>query len=673
MLVWIKSALSPQAIRDRLMDPSSLFQKKMVEYLEGVHIGEFISSSSEEVKSMLDNKMVDDTLPTAVETMPVPPPVCKAEPQCSEAKNCNTCVSWVQYFKDTTNEILMRCNTHRCSGKPTDTTNTRHENKGQNKYQPTVGCCSNKWGRCKARFPRETQTQTCVDPTTGALLMKKGEAMMNFFTALVTYLFRCNTDVTSMLSGTAIKAVVAYISDYISKPTLKTYVVFDTIKSVFDKNTTLLSSSIERGEKARKIMTQIINSLTSKMEIGAPMASLYLLGNPDHYTSHTFTPLYWKSYVKEAKRFWEDNNDDPGTEDNLVLRRIRGSVVGTSPVFDYIFRPIAFEHMSLYDWVCCYEKTRIPKKDKRKKKQTMSERSSPKYSDFHRFCPEHPLYESHHARVLLQGEGKVPNFVGGSLPRHDKGDIEYYSATMLTLFVPWRSGQDLKACNKSWHEQFKDQIFTARQTEIMGFFNVRYECLDARDDYSAQLRADAMKIPMGEWAGDLHEWEADDQWLDSDPTFPLFDADCIIDTASTGRLTSKWNYDKAVIQQMLESCGWLSQLSGVSPLPEIEKFHISKDISSSDWKTLVKKLKEQALENKLAHMTNVNSRQSVHLNQGSNNENPNEVRVVDSSYLLRSFRPKLKKDQELVDRIVTQYSMNEEQERAFRIIANHAT
>ncbi|KAH7905165.1 hypothetical protein BJ138DRAFT_982195, partial [Hygrophoropsis aurantiaca] len=153
MLVWIKSALSPQAIRDRLMDPSSLFQKKMVEYLEGVHIGEFISSSSEEVKSMLDNKMVDDTLPTAVETMPVPPPVCKAEPQCSEAKNCNTCVSWVQYFKDTTNEILMRCNTHRCSGKPTDTTNTRHENNGQNKYQPTVGCCSNKWGRCKARFP----------------------------------------------------------------------------------------------------------------------------------------------------------------------------------------------------------------------------------------------------------------------------------------------------------------------------------------------------------------------------------------------------------------------------------------------------------------------------------------------------------------------------------------
>ncbi|KAH7903868.1 hypothetical protein BJ138DRAFT_981984, partial [Hygrophoropsis aurantiaca] len=113
MLIWIKCALSPQAIRDRLMDPESDFQKKMVEYLEGVHIGEFISSLSEEVKAMLDNKMVDDTLPTAVESMPEPPPMCKAEPQCAEKKECTKCISWLQYFKDITNEILMRCNTHR--------------------------------------------------------------------------------------------------------------------------------------------------------------------------------------------------------------------------------------------------------------------------------------------------------------------------------------------------------------------------------------------------------------------------------------------------------------------------------------------------------------------------------------------------------------------------------
>ncbi|KIL57981.1 hypothetical protein M378DRAFT_15852 [Amanita muscaria Koide BX008] len=32
----------------------------------------------------------------------------------------------------------------------------------------------------------------------------------------------------------------------------------------------------------------MINALTAKMEMGSPMASLYWLGNPDHYTGHQF-------------------------------------------------------------------------------------------------------------------------------------------------------------------------------------------------------------------------------------------------------------------------------------------------------------------------------------------------------------------------------------------------
>ena len=74
-----------------------------------------------------------------------------------------------------------------------------------------------------------------VDPLTGSLNMKKGEPWMNTVNPVITYLLRYNTDVTSLLSGTAIKAVLAYISDYVTKPTLKTYVVFDTSVSVFEK------------------------------------------------------------------------------------------------------------------------------------------------------------------------------------------------------------------------------------------------------------------------------------------------------------------------------------------------------------------------------------------------------------------------------------------------------
>ena len=82
--------------------------------------------------------------------------------------------------------------------------------------------------------------QSVVDSKTGALNIKKGEPWINTFTPLVTYLWRCNSDVTSLLSGTAIKAIVAYISDYVTKPGLKTYSIFDAIRSVFNKSTEML-------------------------------------------------------------------------------------------------------------------------------------------------------------------------------------------------------------------------------------------------------------------------------------------------------------------------------------------------------------------------------------------------------------------------------------------------
>ena len=74
----------------------------------------------------------------------------------------------------------------------------------------------------------------------GTLHIKKGESMLNSVTAEVTYLICSHTDIKILLSGTAIKAVVAYVSDYISKPSLKTYLIFKAVKNVFDRNSDML-------------------------------------------------------------------------------------------------------------------------------------------------------------------------------------------------------------------------------------------------------------------------------------------------------------------------------------------------------------------------------------------------------------------------------------------------
>src|SRR2546423_3807123 len=236
------------------MAHSTKFVEKMVQYLEGVHAGEFMTGTMADVEAEINTRgESDEDYQDPTQTLPVPPP-----PLCdTPGDHCEACESldnWWDRFRQTVDDLVFKSNVHKCS-------------RGGNRPS-----CINKHGNCKARFPRETFNQTEVDQNSGALNVKKGEEWINFFTPLITYILRCNTDVTSLLSGTAIKAVVAYVSDYVTKPGLKTYIIFDTIRSVFDRNSEMLTSSMKRKEKARLLMTKIVNSLTAKLEIGGPMA-----------------------------------------------------------------------------------------------------------------------------------------------------------------------------------------------------------------------------------------------------------------------------------------------------------------------------------------------------------------------------------------------------------------
>ncbi|PBK94417.1 hypothetical protein ARMGADRAFT_876297, partial [Armillaria gallica] len=72
----------------------------------------------------------------------------------------------------------------------------------------------------------------------------------------------------------------------------------------------------------------------------------------------------------------------------------------------------------------------------------------------------------------------IPNFVGAVLPRHDHGDYEYYCCMMVQRTQAFMS--------------FK---FTSYQLDIMKNFNLRYECLDACDNFRAELKKGTTEAP----------------------------------------------------------------------------------------------------------------------------------------------------------------------------------
>ena len=98
------------------------------------------------------------------------------------------------------------------------------------------------------------------------------------------------------------------------------------------------------------------------MEIGSPMASLYLLGNPDHYTSHTYVTFAWRPYVQFIRKYWlqdvpeAENFEEKDDEERIPIGRLDGKFVPTSGVDDYRYRPGIYNNVTLFEWIQCSER-----------------------------------------------------------------------------------------------------------------------------------------------------------------------------------------------------------------------------------------------------------------------------------------------------------------------------
>ncbi|KAF8187236.1 hypothetical protein K438DRAFT_1552852, partial [Mycena galopus ATCC 62051] len=102
------------------------------------------------------------------------------------------------------------------------------------------------------------------------------------------------------------------------------------------------------------------------LQIGSPMAALYLLDNPDHYTNCTFKLCWWCSYVAAVKQSSEpivsdfdmqaDNGQDVAefpveNPDRVVVMESSGHYVGATNVDDYTFRSAALDNCSVFEYV----------------------------------------------------------------------------------------------------------------------------------------------------------------------------------------------------------------------------------------------------------------------------------------------------------------------------------
>lgn len=378
--------------------------------------------------------------------------------------------------------------------------------------------------------PSHHVEKTTIDRETGELEFRVTDGMVNNFCETILLAMRCNIDIKFIGSGQSAKAVLYYITDYITKSQLKAHTAYSALKTAVLKLRSEQNDTDpeDYGYKAKQLLIKCANSLISKQELSAPQVSSYLMGYGDHYTSHSFRYLHlpsFQAFVNDQMKQHTSNLDQEATlnesarnDDCLALEsddinnEEEGAnaedeeenedkqdavdpsydevVIGTSAnghvkaiqndVTDYTMCSLDDNNTDLWSFISMYDKQTI------KGDRTKSDNTSSKGRPCNRrslFLPSHPEASTHNLRERCPENFYVP-VPTCSIPNSAvESKKEKHAQCMLLLFKPWRNAQDLLGEYHTWLEAYNEflQHISSDKLRIIQNMQLLHECKDARD------------------------------------------------------------------------------------------------------------------------------------------------------------------------------------------------
>ena len=138
-----------------------------------------------------------------------------------------------------------------------------------------------------------TQPETKFDMETGSLCLRCLDGLVNNFNETILEAIRCNMDIKFIGSGSEAKAIIYYITNYITKSQLKTHVAYAALELAVKKLGEFNPEDDDLTLRAKKLLQKCAYSMISHQEISAQLVASYLMDYEDHFTSHQYQNLYW--------------------------------------------------------------------------------------------------------------------------------------------------------------------------------------------------------------------------------------------------------------------------------------------------------------------------------------------------------------------------------------------
>ena len=199
----------------------------------------------------------------------------------------------------------------------------------------------------------------------------------------------------------------------------------------------------------------------------------------------------------------------------------------------------------------------------------------------------------------------------------------------------------------------------------MNNFNLRYECLDERDDYHAILKRQSRLREQKASSLLPDQYDNDcDLGINSNFDEDYGDQDCL------GSNAIKKAQQMIETELLLNKAGWLDSEKNIKVNVGVPEFHPSVNNSGSQWKNIVKQCREKILNNKKRNFVPAENTSKIVKNEGVE---PLNVKLLPAEYFMHDFQAENFKDRDIISKTSVDFALNDEQKRAFQIIANHAS
>lgn len=573
-----------------------------------------------------------------------------------------------------------------------------------------------------------------LEPESGAILHRQTHPRINAYHDILIMLLKSNIDISFIGSGPAAKALIYYITDYITKSGLPTHVAFSALQVVIQKvraatqeaeNSENPEAVLDAGKQGRTLLTKACNALIGQQELSGQQVAMHLLGladgEGDHYKSHDFRTLHWAAF-----RGWLRNElrtlDPPATpvvdpligtaaqlvlpdeadadasrvetpetilhhdvdEDEVLLDLSKeGSLsLAHSQLKDYRFRGDALADISLYWFVALTERITLKSEVKRlqsKKNSGRGVKPMPRIQ----FREEHPYAETHLLR--LRRTPIVPVIVGPTLVSKSS-DYERYCCDILMLFKPWRTLDDLRKPGESWSHAFESVVFDEASLIKIANMNHLHECKDAKDTYNELRRKGIQKHNLiddrmlSAHLAVRDSFENPSMEEDSDVLNVIREFAPHLLEPSRKLNNEKLTRDELRALAAEEAIGAASRV-GLNEVDEEADVDMQIDDAAAFGSThgvdldAMKQMMSTYRENLDAETGNSSETDSDADDDQAVDSclaTIDEMEIDPQSRLIHDDNPAFSKDAEtLVDGVVKEFSLNSQQERAMKVIAYH--